>query len=412
MNWSITQRPTKLDDVFSSDPKKGAGHFKTYIKSKIKTGDFPASVILSGLFGTGKTTLAKIYAATLACKTPDKDGNPCGECPSCKAIFEEKWNRDVILIDPATMRNTGNTIVGEFTERLEEFTSFPARRDRNKVCIIEEFQELKDTAKHAMLKLLERPIEGFYFILLTMNETVTNGFSSRSQVFKFPPFTPQDISKYLYGICKKNNIPIDESKFPSLFAIANASEGSLRLAIQNLQRVVDTNLWDVNDIRRELGSVDEVANIDLLKSICDGKIDDATFAYLLEEHDFDKVFKYNYSAICAADAYKEFGVTTGISYVKSAGYDDMNKKEQEAFEAAASKKSFSIENSMRILVGHPNFSIIRDGFVELAPYFAENNFSNDIQKSTYILKLCEIMRKIKKNLVPKEANERLVRKTR
>jgi DNA polymerase III delta prime subunit len=405
VNFSISQRPTKLDDVFSTDPKKGTGHVKTYIKSKIKKGDFPASVIFSGKFGTGKTTMAKIYAATLACKTPDKDGNPCGECLSCKAIFEEKWSRDVILIDPANLRTKGSTIVNEFSEKLDEFASFPARRDRNKVCIIEEVQELKDTAKNSMLKLLERPMPGFYFILLTMDDIATSGFSSRSQVFKFIPFTTEDVARYLFKTCKDLSIPISEDKIPALFAIAGASSGSLRLAIQNLERVFDVDMWDANDIRRELGSIDEVANIELLEKICNGKVDESTFTYLLEEHDFDKVFKFNYSAICAADAYREFGVTTGASYVKSAGFDAMSETEQKAFETSASKRAFAIENSTRLLINNPNFSIVRDGFRKASLLYAKDNYSNDILKSDYILMLCEIARNCKKTSVPQHLQE-------
>jgi hypothetical protein len=188
---------------------------------------------------------------------------------------------------------------------------------------------------------------------------------------------------------------MSEDKFPGLLAMGQAASGSLRLAIQHLQRSVVTDMWDPADIRREMGAIDEVANLDLLTAVCEGKVDEKTFEYLLEEQDFDKVFKYNYSAISAAEAYKVFGVSTGIAYIKQSGYDDMNEKEKGAFQRAAQAQAFQIQKSLNLLTSHKNFPVVRDGFMKLATLFGANNYSNDIQQSSYILMLCEIARQCK-----------------
>jgi DNA polymerase III delta prime subunit len=280
-------------------------------------------------------------------------------------------------------------------EELEEFTSFPGRKDARKVCIIEEVQELHDKAKNAMLKILER-VDGFvHFVLLTMDDPKKGGFNSRSTVFRFFPLKTDEIAKYLYTFSKQNGIPLDKEKLPALWAVAQSANGSIRDAIQNYERVVDTDMWDEHEIFREMGALDDLTQNEILLALCDGKCDDKLFSKLLEETDFDKVFKFNYSSISAADALNEFDVSTGIAYVKNAAYDSMTDKEKQTWESLAERRAFAMKEGMTLLARHPNFPLVRDLFRKACASF--NMYSEDLKKSDYILMLCEIARTVKGN---------------
>jgi DNA polymerase III delta prime subunit len=380
MNWSITKRPTSWDDVWGCD------NFKKAVRAWTKKNDPPVGVILSGVYGSGKSTTAKIYAATLACKDPKPNGDPCGVCETCKAVFEERFNRDVIMINGGTANK--ETLVDELTD----FVSFPARKDRVKVAIIEEVQELHDKARNAMLKWLETMHAGFHFIMLTMKDTEKSGFASRSQVFRFRPLDVESLAKFLWRFCKKYDVPVSEDKLESLFAIAESANGSIREAIQNLERCYDTETWDPLEIRRELGVVDQVGQLEVLQALLDGKVNDKLFEKMTMERDFDRVFKFNMNAIASADALNTFGVSGAAAFVKDDEYDRMNDREKKAWEAFAAKKAFAMKASVELLAKHPNFEVVRDGFLAIESSY--DTYSEDLKKARYVLLTCELARKI------------------
>jgi DNA polymerase-3 subunit gamma/tau len=86
INWSISLRPTKLRDVYGLDK------LKTFAYKAVKKNEWPEAMLLQAKYGTGKTTAAKILAQMMVCQRPESDGEPCGECPSCKAIVDETWS--------------------------------------------------------------------------------------------------------------------------------------------------------------------------------------------------------------------------------------------------------------------------------------------------------------------------------
>jgi DNA polymerase-3 subunit gamma/tau len=385
-NWSISKRPHSWNDVWGCD------NLKKWAKNEAQKGWPFTGVILSGLFGTGKTTAANILAASLACKNIKENGDPCGECETCKAIFEERFNRDVIMINGGTANK--ETLVDELTD----FVSFPARKDRRKVVIIEEVQELHDKARNAMLKWLETTHTGFHFIMLTMKDQDKNGFSSRSQVFKFKPLNDESLAKFLFQFCKKNDIIINEEKIPALWTMATAANGSIRLAIQNLQRCVDTDMWDPNEIQEELGAVDEVGQLEVLQALLQGNCDADLFKKMMHESDFDRVFKFNMNAIASADAKLQFGIDNGVALVKDAMYDKMSDKEKQAWERFAMKKAFAMKSSVELIAKHPNFGIVRDSFLAIDSAF--DTFSEDLKKARYVLLMCEVARKVRATSKP------------
>ena len=128
--WSISLRPKSFKEYFGND------RLKKYFYSSAKNKSWPTATLLQGQFGGGKTTAAQIIAQMMVCQNPDEEGNPCCECASCKAIIEEKFNRDVMQIDGG--QASKDTII----ETITNFVSTPPWKDSHKIIILEEVQEL------------------------------------------------------------------------------------------------------------------------------------------------------------------------------------------------------------------------------------------------------------------------------
>ena len=124
INWSIALRPTKFSQVYGLDK------LKTFAYKAAKKSEWPVGIMLQGTTGTGKTTAAKIIAQMMVCTNLTPEGEPCCECPSCKAIINETWSRDVINLDGARDDSA------KIKEQLESFTLTAPMRDKKKVVII------------------------------------------------------------------------------------------------------------------------------------------------------------------------------------------------------------------------------------------------------------------------------------
>ncbi|MCA1807778.1 MAG: AAA family ATPase, partial [Actinobacteria bacterium] len=149
--WTISRRPQTLDQMY------GLENIKRYFYERAKTEDWPKAVLLRGQFGNGKTTTAKILAAMMVAQEKDRKGNPLWTCPSTKAILEERYDRDVMLIDG------GQSSKSEVIDQIREFIATPPMFDKRKVIIIEEVQELSTAARNSLLKTLEHPREKIHF---------------------------------------------------------------------------------------------------------------------------------------------------------------------------------------------------------------------------------------------------------
>lgn len=249
--WTITKRPQKLDDLYGQD--EVVNYFKN-IKQSNKP--IPNAIWLGGKFGCGKTTIAKIIAKTIQCKNKDADGNPCGECVSCKSIENETWGRNTVMFNGGT-----NGTIDE-VRKLVDNVNYPPMIDGNWVMMIEEAQELSPDAVQALLKTIESPRNNVYFIFTSMEEDAKklakfDALISRCGVeFKLNTATVMDVMFYLRHILETENLwsTIPSSfKMEGLKLIATNCKQSYREALKKLQLCVNANLYDINQISAQFG---------------------------------------------------------------------------------------------------------------------------------------------------------------
>ena len=146
-------RPDNYDDV------KGQENITTTLKNQITSGRVGHAYLFCGTRGTGKTTVAKIFARSVNCENPI-NGNPCNECAACKAIAAGN-SMNVIELDAAS--NNGVENIRQIVEEVQ----YRPTTGRYKVYIIDEVHMLSISAFNALLKTLEEPPEYVIFILAT-----------------------------------------------------------------------------------------------------------------------------------------------------------------------------------------------------------------------------------------------------
>ena len=231
--------------------------------------EFPEVTILEGPSGLGKTTLAYIISALINDPNPiiNKDGSksPNPSSPSSIAIREEKFNRDVKLYDASSMSKEDVLNLGRSLSNAPMF-------DQHKVVIIDEAQELSKAGKGVTLELLEKKRKGTYIILCTMAiETFDKAVQSRGHVYTFRSPSSSDIAEYLFRLTEFLNLPdvpeIEEFLSKGIFLIAENCEGSIRMAVQNLERCVFGEFWTEEQIEKEFSFLSNEKLSDLVLRI-------------------------------------------------------------------------------------------------------------------------------------------------
>ena len=184
--------------------------------------------LFSGPRGTGKTSVAKIFAKAMNCPN-QVDGEPCNNCYICKAVTEGSLE-DVIEMDAAS-----NNGVDEIREIRDKSTYAPSLA-RYKVYIIDEVHMLSTGAFNALLKTLEEPTQNVVFILATTElHKIPATILSRVQRFEFKSIKTQDIKEHIYHILEKENI---SSEPEAVEIIARRAEGGMRDALSILDQAL------------------------------------------------------------------------------------------------------------------------------------------------------------------------------
>ncbi len=232
-------RPADFDDVISQE------HITTTLKNQIATGQIAHAYLFTGTRGTGKTSCAKIMAKAVNCLSP-VNGNPCGQCASCKAIAD--GSTDIIEIDAAS--NNGVDSIRQIRDEVI-YTPIDCKY---KVYIIDEVHMLSDSAFNALLKTLEEPPEHAVFILATTEYyKVPATILSRCQQFLFSKIDPEAAKKRLLEVAEKENISLTEN---AAALIARLSDGAMRDAWSLLDQCVSAEGGTVDeDAVRRCGGV-------------------------------------------------------------------------------------------------------------------------------------------------------------
>src|SRR3954464_12730272 len=210
-------RPQKFSDVIGQD------HVTRTLKNAIEQGRTAHGYIFSGHRGIGKTTIARILAMALNCRSSDRPvTEPCGICESCTEIRAGN-SVDVIEIDAATNRG-----IDEIRE-LREGTRYRPARDRFKIYILDEAHQITDAAFNALLKTLEEPPDHIVFMLATTQpEDIPQTIRSRCQHFSFHAVKLVDILGQLRSIATAEEVAADDA---ALALLAEAGDGSMRDAL-------------------------------------------------------------------------------------------------------------------------------------------------------------------------------------
>ena len=217
-------RSTTFDEVISQE------HITTTLKNQIKAGTPAHAYLFTGSRGTGKTTCAKLMAKAVNCLSP-VDGNPCGECESCKAIAA--GCPDIIEMDAAS--NNGVDDV----RALRDEVMYAPTVCRYKVYIIDEVHMLSSQAFNALLKTIEEPPPHVIFILATTEiHKVPATIASRCQQFRFSRIDVEESTKRLCEIAKKENVNLTED---AARLISRLSDGGMRDAVSLLDQCISVS---------------------------------------------------------------------------------------------------------------------------------------------------------------------------
>lgn len=261
-------RPVSFEDVKGQDP------IVQTLKNQITSERIGHAYLFCGTRGTGKTSIAKIFARAVNCEHP-VDGSPCNECPTCKAI-QTGSSMNVVEFDAAS--NNGVENIRDIRDQVQ----YPPTEGRYRVYIIDEVHMLSIGAFNALLKTLEEPPSYVIFILATTEvHKIPITILSRCQRYDFKRISLDTIADRLRELTQAEQIEVEDK---ALMYIAKAADGSLRDGLSLLDQCVAFHYGKVltyDNALEVLGAVDAGVFSQMFGAVVDGRTKDCICA--LEE---------------------------------------------------------------------------------------------------------------------------------
>lgn len=259
IRFNSLYRPEKFKDVVGQQSA-----VKT-LRGSIRDNSVQSAYLLIGKSGSGKTTVARIFANSLICKNRTDDYEPCGECQSCKTFKENPSLVDVIEIDAGSKGGIDN--IREMNSSLKY-----SPKENYRIIIIDEAHRLSKEGATALLKTIEEPPENTVFMFATTEpDKILNTIKNRCIKLVFNKLSPELILERLKMIAENNNIKYENE---ALLSIAMGCDGGLRDAITLLQQVSimssgkKIKKGDLKDLIR----VEESYIKDVISFILDGNV--------------------------------------------------------------------------------------------------------------------------------------------
>lgn len=247
-------RPSDFDEV------KGQDAIVQTLRNQIIYNRIGHAYLFCGTRGTGKTSIAKLFAKAVNCEHP-VNGNPCNACPSCQAINNQS-SLDVLEIDAAS--NNGVENIRDIREQVQ----YSPVEGRYKVYIIDEVHMLSSGAFNALLKTLEEPPSYVIFILATTEKhKIPVTILSRCQKYDFKRISVDTITNHLVSLMEKEQVDVE---IKALRYIARAADGSMRDALSLLDQCIAFYLGQTltyENVLEVLGTADTSVFSALLRDI-------------------------------------------------------------------------------------------------------------------------------------------------
>lgn len=247
-------RPSRFEDV------RGQEHIVRTLKNQILSDRVGHAYLFCGTRGTGKTTIAKIFARAVNCEHP-VDGSPCNECAACRAIASGS-SMNVVEIDAAS--NNGVDNIREIRDEVQ----YSPTEGKYRVYIIDEVHMLSTGAFNALLKTLEEPPSYVIFILATTEvHKIPVTVLSRCQRYDFKRISNEIIADQIAHLLREEHV---EAEYRAIQYVAKAADGSMRDALSLLEQCI--SFYYGQELTYEktldvLGAVDTGVFSQLLRSI-------------------------------------------------------------------------------------------------------------------------------------------------
>ena len=250
-------RPDEFEEV------KGQEHVVTTLKNQIIHERIGHAYLFCGTRGTGKTTVAKLFAKAVNCEHPLGDGSPCNECATCKEISTGS-SLDVIELDAAS--NNGVDNIRDIRENVQ----YSPTSCKYKVYIIDEAHMLSDSAFNALLKTLEEPPSYVIFIMATTeSHKIPITIRSRCQKYDFRRIGLEVIYERLADLLQREGLEAEEK---AIRYVAKVADGSMRDALSLLDQCISYYLGQTltyDKVLEVLGSVDVEIFNELMTHVSD-----------------------------------------------------------------------------------------------------------------------------------------------